>query len=358
MDDKVEKNTLGLYLKEKHLKKAVHTVKSQHKLEKKCIKDNKLGSIKDLKRIGSSSAFGEVYSGCYPSDCSIKLAVKQVPLKQDDFNTITSIESKKALNRSSVWSELLLLKLVSVLNTEDICPHLPQMFAYYICNDCKYRNKNIQSEDPNCVIIVTELADGDLQNLLMKIQPDVEVMKNIYFQIYMGIYCMNKFFGIYHEDLHQDNVLYHIIPKGGYIRYIIDDVSIVIPNIGYLALIWDFGLSVIPGKIENNRFRRNKKDKRHKAYGKVLDYQRVTSMLYKDDTQRRDDYDRLGGLLYYLLMKFKHNPKKLLLTFGKLLNVDNVPENEIVATYNTDKKIISDNSIINKYIKKMISISL
>jgi hypothetical protein len=49
--------------------------------------------------------------------------------------------------------------------------------------------------------------------------------------------------GIRHNDTHYGNFLYHKIKPGGYIKYTIKNETFYVENLGYLWVIWDFGIS-------------------------------------------------------------------------------------------------------------------
>ena len=102
----------------------------------------------------------------------------------------------------------------------------------------KYANYNIY---------INELANGDLRkilNLYNDGNSDVsdEILLNAVVQILMSIASLHNI-GIRHNDTHFGNFLYHKIKPGGYIKYTIDNESYYLRNLGYLWVIWDFGIS-------------------------------------------------------------------------------------------------------------------
>jgi hypothetical protein len=216
--------------------------------------------------------------------------------------------------------------MTNLLVQKGICPHLPFVYRYYQCKKDSY------------VIVANELASGDLKDLLTKVKPDIPTMKIIFFQIFLGIYCVKKYFNISHNDLHWGNVLYHDIPKKGNFRYIIQGQSIVIPNTGLFPVLWDFGLSYIPGKIPD-RLKGNTKDDSWE------DYKRIASMLMKDSEQTLDSYHNLYIWFLEAMAHFE-TPENFVLNFGKSLNV----QGNIVETFNTDKEITSKDSFLKQSI--------
>lgn len=300
-------------------------------------------------RIGKDSAYAEAFQGCFPLNCKYKIAIKKIPVSRIDKKYIKTPESYEALNTSLVFSELFFLKITNLLVFKNICPHLPLVYDTYFCeNKCTFENKQAIAHDPtikDCILVVNELAVGDLHMLLTKIQPSIEHLKICFFQIYMGIYCIQKYFNLRHDDLHWGNVLFHKTNKKGYIRYIVKGHEIVIPNIGYLMVLWDFGLSYIPGKI----------DPLNKTYTKIdnksRDYKMVTKTLMKDEEQKRDDYDILKKKLLHDL-KISANTEIFVLEYGLSLHIDNIKEDEIIETYDTDKKLKIKNKNIQKILYK------
>ncbi len=67
----------------------------------------------------------------------------------------------------------------------------------------------------------------------------------------------NKYVNAYHHDCHYGNFLYHLIEPGGYFHYNIYGTDYYIENLGYLWVIWDYGL-IVPYynsyEINKNKF--------------------------------------------------------------------------------------------------------
>ena len=308
--------------------------------------------IKISNRIGTESRIASVYKACFPLDCKYSIAVKKVPLKKNDIKYQKNPESSQALNGSFVWRELYYLKLCNFLVKNNICPHLPLIYDYYLCNHCDFDNKKLLENSPDvkdCALIVNELADGDLKFLLTKQSPHLSIddIQIIYFQIYIAIYCINKYFKMHHQDLHWGNVLYHKIPKGGYIKYIIQGEEILIPNIGFLVVLWDFEYTKIKGKID---------PKVSNSDSVWEDYRRVTSMLQRDSEQKNKEYEVLGNKLKKVL-KLYDTPAKFILNLALFLNKQYKNTNdkyEILDTFDTDKnvKLSSTDNISRFYINQ------
>lgn len=310
----------------------------------KCIEDGILDNLfKIIERIGDESQYGEVYSGCDVLSCKYKLAIKKIPL--EDYEKKILLRKRiplniKIINSSPSLSEYYILELITKLVKNHICPNFPVTYNYYICNKCKYTNPNIIKFNPNydaCMLIITELANGSLSHMFRNNKNILKskTIKIIYLQIYLGLYCLRKYYNIYHNDLHIGNVLYKKIPKKKkYIRYIINNEKYNIPNIGYIMLIWDFGLATIPDVINYN-----------KTVHDWEDYVRITSMLLhmnkKDEGIDKNQQKMLKNISKQIfnLMESSENSQDFTLKYAKKLSVENIDENEVLDTYNMDKTI-------------------
>lgn len=298
-------------------------------LYKGCIIKNKLSkNIYIKERIGTDSVDAEVYKVCQPFNCKYKFALKKIPLFNNDYKYIKNNTSVNAILKSEVWREVYFYKLTSQLATLNICPHVPIMLKYFLCNKkCTFTNKNILSysknlnETPqNCLSVILPLEDNVFSNFLRKKNISLNYILIAYFQIYMGIYCVQKYYDIIHHDLHYDNVLYHETkigePNERY-EYIINNKSYLIPNIGFTFIINDFGRSFI-----------EKKDSI-----KIEDYKHITSMLKHI---RRVKYKKLCNVLMNLINK-SNNSIHFIESIAKLLHdIYYIEKPIIIATYNTD----------------------
>lgn len=90
---------------------------------------------------------------------------------------------------------------------------------------------------------------------------------NAYFQISSGLYALQKYFNMTHLDLHSDNILVKKVKKGGYWKYIINKKEYIVPNLGYVFYICDFGHAWIPQNFQSWYMAQKYKDKKiHKAF--------------------------------------------------------------------------------------------
>ena len=233
-----------------------------------CISKNNVlvNTFKLVSKIGSGSVNGEAYKICYPIQCngktgdcacqsdSVNLAVKRIPIKPRTLSFLNTPYTFNALN-DTLWVELLCMKLCNILVENNVVPNLPVYVNYFYCNSCTYENPVLKPKNNSpCIILINELAtEGDLSNWT-KIPRTPQEWVNAYFQIFVGLYAMQKYFDITHHDLHWNNVLVHKVAPGGYWRYVIDGKTYDVPNLGYLFVLWDFGLAQIPGKMENKEY--------------------------------------------------------------------------------------------------------
>lgn len=216
-----------------------------------CVKNKNLGdAIAMQKRFGSPSAFGEAWIG-YTFKNGYKIAVKKMPLGVNDM--VESYTEKQLLSGDSAWAEMAAMLFSTLLVMAKVCPNLPVLYKYFWCPKCKFVNKSIRGKKERpCLLVVNELADGDLKQYLEK-RPEIwnnQLIDNCVFQIVAGLYALEKFYNMSHNDLHYGNVLVHEITPGGFWHYKIDGQNYYVPNLGYVFVLWDLGMAHIPGKIK------------------------------------------------------------------------------------------------------------
>jgi predicted unusual protein kinase regulating ubiquinone biosynthesis (AarF/ABC1/UbiB family) len=93
-------------------------------------------------------------------------------------------------------------------------------------------------------INVNELANGDLQEFMLKEYDNYKKVNNALAQIYIAILSFHSI-GYTHNDAHWGNFLYHKVKPGGYIKYVINGYDVYLENLGYLWVIWDYGQTTI-----------------------------------------------------------------------------------------------------------------
>lgn len=220
-----------------------------------------------MKHIGTPSINGEIWQSCTFWNCSKTgcsctnkhtIALKKIPLTPEAVEHLADYyyDDVEAM-KFDVFAEIMCMHLCKILVENDVCPNLPVFFKYYFCEDCKFSNPSLvkyfkyaKMDQVVCALLLTEYASlGDLKNWL-KEKRSVEEWFNMFFQVFVGLYAMQKYFDLTHNDLHWGNILVHKIQPGGYFKYIIDGRDYYLPNIGYLFVLWDFGYAHIPGKLE------------------------------------------------------------------------------------------------------------
>lgn len=252
-----------------------------HKYSKECprksanLKNKLLGNdILLINKVGSDSENGEIIKSCISfkdtkllDECkndpnNIIIISKKIPLeRQRNLQSVYKSYDKiyKYTNyNNSVWVELLCSSLAKeVILQKNICPNLPLYYKNYFCKNCSYESKKLKERietneiTKNCIISLNEYADNGDLNAWLKSDRSFKEWQVMYFQIFAGLYVMQKFFNLQHYDLHWGNILVHSIPKTKeYFIYNIDGIKYKIPNIGFRFTLNDFGYAIIPGKIQ------------------------------------------------------------------------------------------------------------
>jgi hypothetical protein len=182
------------------------------------------------KQIGTDSKYGVVYL----SNLNIqykrlyKFAVKIMK------NSIGNIKETK------------LTQDVSNLTLRNINPHFPILYKKFVCNtppdSYQYPKLIFKSK---YIMLLSELANGDLKTVVYDpaFHTNLEVVKNAIQQIYIAILSFHIHTNQIHKDAHWGNFLYHKIKPGGYIHYKIYGVDVYLKNLGYLWIIWDYGMA-------------------------------------------------------------------------------------------------------------------
>lgn len=192
-----------------------------------------------LNRLLGEGSFGNVYSGCSPPPCddtSQQFAIKLARMTTGDFNF------PFATNKQP-WHEAYILKnLINPLVEQGICPNLPLLMDMFTCNSCDFVFKGKKSRK-SCLILITELASGDLASWLSTLPPEDEIYSAI-FQIMVGLHAIQYHCQIFNNDVKTPNILYYDVEPGGYWHYIVHGVDYYVPNHGKMFVLNDFGVSM------------------------------------------------------------------------------------------------------------------
>jgi len=225
------------------------------------------------KQIGSESAYGVVYmahteEGADPIYFSAKV------MSADDVGNQNEIGILKDLTNLVLTKGLFNFPIMYTSLTCDS-----------ICNTatCPKLTKN------KYIVVLNELANGDTHWWFTQTYTD-EVYRSVILQMIYAIYQLHKI-GYNHNDLHLGNFLIHKIEPGSPFPYTIYGKEITVPNLGYLVVLWDFGLSQ-PVSTPRSAFVPN--DKSHFA---IADYFRPLGLI-----------GRIGSDSMYIEKKMKGIP--------------------------------------------------
>jgi hypothetical protein len=200
------------------------------------------------KHIGQPSKHGIVFLSHFKSN--IKYGTKYDKLNK--FAVKITNQSKQHKK------EIEILKIITQKVIELKCPHFPISYGYLRCDNSSLKSNNsddysivkdkhydsnllpeIIKKNKKIYIQINELASGDFINILITTKKNL--INNIV-QMFISIMFFHNVTNYYHNDAHPGNFLYHKIKPGGYFHYNIYGKDFYLENIGYLWMIWDFGL--------------------------------------------------------------------------------------------------------------------
>ena len=210
------------------------------------------------KKIGSKSIYGSVFLSYYK-------------LNNKKFGKIFKFATKisDASYHRNI-TEYIVLKDLTTLVLNNRCHHFPISYGKFNCNSQNIQTsnsiyesdkdnsiislgsisfqsfidklpKNINGKN-NIIITLNELAEGDAHNFIKLNHTNDKILLNALIQMLLSIMFFHKYINAFHFDSHSGNFLYHKIKPGGYFHYNIRGKDYYLENIGYLWVIWDFGL--------------------------------------------------------------------------------------------------------------------
>ena len=192
------------------------------------------------KRIGSESAFGQVYlSEFIEENKKLLFTFASKIYKYED-----------RINKSK--NELEILNKLSNYARMDLCPHYPLFYGYLRCDNFLSGSNIILKDYPKIIkknaneklmTTFTELANGDGLSFINLYNNNDNLIINAYIQQIMSILFFNYHLNRIHKDTHLGNFLFHKIEKGGYFHYDIFGEDYYLENLGFLWVIWDFDFS-------------------------------------------------------------------------------------------------------------------
>ena len=245
---------MDINTKKKVLKKRIQNYNRIGKILKTIDSDEKCG-LKSFsyKKIGSSSRYGIVYRLSFLKNLKLPSIVVKV---MDKTRTSNIYES----TYYEMFKEKVLKKKT---------PHFPLTWEGTICdNKCNFIDiDNIGNKDETmrekwksikkdkCFLIFSELFSGDLSKYASVIKDyplhyKISLTCSMIFQVMMGFYTL-QLYGLAHNDLHTDNVLYYSICKEGkedmekknkkYLKYKVGKKTYYLEIYQHMFVLWDFG---------------------------------------------------------------------------------------------------------------------
>ncbi len=282
---------------------------------------------------------GEAFRACFlseeneantadPARCEqeggIPVAVKLVPLTEEEYNELENPVGKAALHQS-LYVENLVNGLAYHLVTQGICPNLPVIYRIYFCKDCKhlslspaarrlrYREMiamgqraglaedrrhrtarllgrglvrtappDVPEERPQptklpCIITVNELAEGgSAVDWLSRGPHTEEEWTSFIFQYLAGLVALQRYYGVTHWDTHLGNFLVHPIPilqavRRPHFEYRLNRKSYFLPLEGNLFVLWDFEMASIGDETLDHGYD-TERIEMTKAWGNGMNY--------------------------------------------------------------------------------------
>jgi hypothetical protein len=210
------------------------------------------------KQIGSDSKYGSVFLSHYR-------------LTNKKFGKLFTFATKisDGLNSNNIKEYKVLKDLTNCVIKEE-CPHFPMSFGKLECTKQNIRDlhtiyssdispsfikqnsssfisllsnlpKNIHNKN-NLLITLNELAENDHDYFITLYYRDDKIIWNSLVQVILSLMFFHKYINAYHRDSHNGNFLYHKTKPGGYYHYNLYGKDFYLENIGFLWVIWDFGL--------------------------------------------------------------------------------------------------------------------
>jgi hypothetical protein len=301
------------------------------------------------KQIGSKSTYGIAYLAHYENDINnqSKLnALNKFAVKVINYSHNNEIEYKVL---TEVSKQVILFK----------CPHFPITYGFLSCDnkniksnyniDLKINKSDINNSKNYPDLInnnislyyqINELASGDLNKFRVYNSKNSKLLSNSLAQIYLSIMFFHKYINAFHNDAHGGNFLYHLIKPGGYFHYNIYGKDYYLENIGYLWVIWDFGL--IQPFQNSKTITKNKFGKYKKKLIITIDYVKSIFKYLDYPNLFNSDFINIINKIYLILNKYSNINNFLLLSelnkeLLKLMIVN-------ISTFTT----IKPDNIINK----------
>lgn len=221
-----------------------------------------------------SGSTGHTFKGVYPPEEKTKkpYAVKVVAYpKKENYGDMYNV--KRPEN-----AELLMIRLLSFFVINKQTPHIILPITTFntsikpflslkkndIVNNKRYDQflKKYQKGEyyTNVSILISEWANtGDFLDYLRKHYQSFKTKqwRCIFFQFLSVLAIIqSKYPGFRHNDLKANNLLVNeipIVPNFDKYKYIINNQTYIVPNVGFQLKLWDFDFACIPGIIDNSK---------------------------------------------------------------------------------------------------------
>ena len=228
------------------------------------------GSLILKNRIGSKSKYGIIY------------------LTLNKFNKTTFATKLMRMDEDN-YREIKIAKKLSKITIRNLSPHFLLVYKYFYCME---KNNKLPSliKNENYYISVNELVNGNLKQYF-DLNLNYSYIINALQQILIAILSFHYFTnGVYHHDCHYKNFLFIKIKAGGYFHYNIFNKNYYVKNMGYLWLIWDFGLAQDDPYYKNQRI---------KDYFRIVNFFDLTSRILSSNNSLNKILDITENILAY-----------------------------------------------------------
>lgn len=213
-----------------------------------------------VKKMLGEGAFGSVYLASVKMEgdktddtIAVKRQVINEKYEKYIFNPFNEdvLTGKLVKNSDDVFIDLAAGQMLSELVLQKICPH-------FVLN---YSWDGTIGQIVSYVELYNEyIDDAQIFYDWAKEKHSDHEWANVFFQVLVAIYAMQKHYNMTHNDLHGANILIKKVKKGGYYKYKIDGTDYYVPNLGNFVLVNDYGLTKIPKKLVPDWFK-GRKDK-------------------------------------------------------------------------------------------------
>lgn len=187
-------------------------------------------NVKEVSVIGNGS-FGQVFQSIHTPSNNL-LAVKKTKL---------SIKGRNCLKKNIPFEsdEYKIHLYVNEILLERRSQNFLFVYGKTIVENCNIV-LNTKSYQTYCHFLFLEIADGSLADLPLHQE---QLQYNIFFQLLTALQVLQSRYSFLHNDIKTENILILRTTPGGLWEYVIDGNTYYVKNLGYVALISDFGVS-------------------------------------------------------------------------------------------------------------------